>query len=291
MPPSPPPSSDKNKKRKFRIRFIVEEEYQPLRVVPLIVWAAIFLGLGGQIALSQLQPPPQARAQDLTPPPPESTLRVAAAGDPIAFSKALMLNLQAFDNQPGISIPFRELNYSVLVEWLEGILSLDPRADYPLLSAARLYAGVGDLPRKRIMVNWVRDKFIENPLRWEWLAHCVVIARHQLKDDKLALELTQLLREKSDPEIVPAWARQMDIFLREDLDEYDSAAALLSGLLESGEAKDPQEFIFLYDRLESLLDKMVKEGKVTDEATLRARAGVLDSLRQRYLQLREEIEQ
>ncbi len=38
-------------------------------------------------------------------------LRATSLDEPIALSKMLMLYLQAFDNQPGISIPFREMDY------------------------------------------------------------------------------------------------------------------------------------------------------------------------------------
>ncbi len=48
---------------------------------------------------------------------------------------------------------------------------------------------------------------------------------------------------------MPGWARQMEIFLREDLGEYESAKILLGGLLASGSVTDPHEVRFLTERL------------------------------------------
>ena len=48
------------------------------------------------------------------------------------------------------------------------------------------------------------------------------------------------------------WARQMRIFILEDMGESQAAAVLLGGLLESGEVTDAAEIRFLTQRLEAL---------------------------------------
>ena len=50
----------------------------------------------------------------------------------------------------------------------------------------------------------------------------------------------------------PHWARQMQIFILEDIGELESAKILLGGLLASGEIKDEHELHFLLERLEAL---------------------------------------
>ena len=132
--------ANKKRKRKINIRFIVTEEYQPLRVVSIWVWVFMVIGLCTQVVYNQvILPSPQAIAADLSPPPQVTVLKSVSFGDSLALSKLLMLRLQAFDNQPGISIPFIRLDYDVLTAWLNTILNLDPRSNYPLLSAAKLY--------------------------------------------------------------------------------------------------------------------------------------------------------
>ncbi|HSB49660.1 MAG TPA: hypothetical protein VLD15_09100, partial [Burkholderiales bacterium] len=48
------------------------------------------------------------------------------------------------------------------------------------------------------------------------------------------------------------WARQMRIFILEDLGELEAARVLLGGLLASGEVTEPKEIHFLMERLKEL---------------------------------------
>jgi hypothetical protein len=50
----------------------------------------------------------------------------------------------------------------------------------------------------------------------------------------------------------PNWARQMRVFVLEDMGEAEAAAILLGGLLASGEVTDRQEIHFLMARLKQL---------------------------------------
>ena len=52
----------------------------------------------------------EPRAEALEAPPPITVLRAAALGEPVAMAQLTALYLQAFDNQPGISIPFKDLD-------------------------------------------------------------------------------------------------------------------------------------------------------------------------------------
>ena len=51
---------------------------------------------------------------------------------------------------------------------------------------------------------------------------------------------------------VPAWARQMEIFILEDMNELEAAKVMLGGLLATGRIRDPEERRFLQGRLEDL---------------------------------------
>ena len=161
------------------------------------------------------------------------------------------LYLQAFDNQPGISIPFLDLDYSRVTAWLETILALDPIGQYPLLMASQIYAQVPDPARQRGMCEFVRQQFELDPnRRWRWLAHCAIMAKHRLHDTPLALAYADAIARQARH--ASYWARQMRIFLLEDLGELDAATILLGGLLASGEVTDPKELHFLTEKLEEL---------------------------------------
>jgi hypothetical protein len=226
---------------------------RPISSVPKPALLLLALGLGLQIAWHGSQPQRLTKAENLPQAPSLSTLRIASFGEPIALAKALMLYLQAFDNQPGISLPFRELDYGRVQDWLDRILQLDPPGQYPLLAASRLYGEVSDETRQRLMLEFVHHRFLDDPNhRWPWLAHAAVIAKHRLKDLPLARKYAQAIRVHASGSEVPRWAKQMEIFILEDMNELESAKILIGGLLQSGQISDKHEIHFLEEELNAL---------------------------------------
>ena len=226
---------------------------RPWRAAPGRFLWAFALAVLLQISWGLLRPAAEARPEDLPAPPQVPQLRLAGLNDPIALAKVLMIWLQAFDNQPGISIPFNQLDYARLIEWLDRILALDERADYPLLAASRLYSQVPDDAKKRRMLEFVREKFLLAPdRRWQWLAHCIYVAKYQIKDLELALDYARTLRRNARSPAVPFWARDMEVYVLEDMGEIEAAKVLIGGLRENGEIEDPAEIRFLRDRLDQL---------------------------------------
>lgn len=224
-----------------------------LRLVPPAVRAVLVAGLLAQGLWHHLRPPPEARAAALPAPPPSERLALWALGDPEGLARLLMLWLQAYDNQPGISLPFKDLDYDKVVGWLGRILDLDPKAQYPLLAAARLYGEVPDDQKQRLVLRFVYRRFLEDPnRRWPWLAHGVYIARHRLHDSKLALRFAEALATHATGPEVPHWVQQMRIFVLADLGDTEAASLLIRALLDSGRITDPHERRFLSERLEGL---------------------------------------
>jgi hypothetical protein len=224
-----------------------------VRAVPRPVTALLLAGLVAQGAWHGAQPPPVARAEALPPPPAMAILRLASLGDEVLMAKLLMIWLQAFDDQPGISIPFRELDYAQVEAWLRAILSLDPRSQYPLLAASRLYGEVPDEARQRRMLEFVYEEFHQDPnRRWPWLAHAAILAKHRLRDLPLALKYARAITEEATGAGVPYWARDMSILILEDMGELESARVLAGGLLESGDIQDPHQLRFLQEKLREL---------------------------------------
>ena len=221
--------------------------------VPRAVLGFLALGLAAQIALKSTAPRPSASAGELPAAPPIGVLRLASFGDPIALGKALMLYLQAFDYQSGSEVPYRDLDYERLEAWLAAILELDPEGQYPLLAASRLYAEVPVEAKQRSMLEFVYRQFLVDPnRRWPWLAHATFIAKHRLHDLPLALRYARAIRERAVAAGIPLWARQMEAFILEDMNELDAARIMIGGYLESGKVEDPGELRFLDQRLKEL---------------------------------------
>lgn len=235
---------------------------RPLSHVSAPVLALLAAGLALQLGLHATLPAPQAKAPDLLPAPSATLLRLASLGEPIALAKILMLQLQAFDYQSGSKVPYKDLDYARLEDWLARILELDPAGQYPLLAAARVYAEVPRVAKQRSMMDFVYRQYLLDPnRRWPWLAHAAFLAKHRLKDLPLALKYAAALQQYTTSKDVPVWVRTMEAFMREDMNELETARIMIGGLLASGKITDRGEAKFLEGRLQEIEERLKKGGK------------------------------
>lgn len=233
---------------------------RPLSDVPTWVKLAVLVGLAVQIGWGSLAPAPQATAEDLPQPPPSRILRLASLGEPIAAAKLLMLYIQAFDYRAGSRVPYRKLDYDALISWLDRILDLDPAGQYPLWSAARLYAEVPDPARQRKMVDFIFRAYLADPnRRWPWLAHATIIAKHELKDLPLARKFAAALQKNTTDPNAPLWVKQMEPFILADMGELEQARILIGGLIASGQVKDRRDAELLERRLAEIEARLKKD--------------------------------
>jgi hypothetical protein len=231
----------------------VTREERALGAVPAWLWGLLAAALAAQIAWSAFRAPAAPAAADLPPAPRLEALRLASLGETEATARIAMLYLQSFDFGGTNTLPYQRLDYGRLIDWLGAILALDPRSDYPLFSAARLYAEVPDAARSRLMLEFIYRAFLRDPnRRWPWLAHAALLAKHRLHDLPLALRYATAVDERTTAPDLPPWARQMRIFILEDLGELDAARIMIGGLLQSGRIHDPAELRFLKERLDEL---------------------------------------
>lgn len=209
------------------------------------------LALGAQLAWHRWAPTPAASVAALAPPPAPAVLRLAGLGEDAALARLLMLALQAHDDQAGAAQPLGALDYDRVVQWLERALALDPRSRYPLVAASTVYAAVPDPARVRVMLAFVERAFEADPARrWPFLAQAALLARHRLHDLPLARRYARTLRLRAPA--APAWARQLEAFVLEDMDEPAAARAVIGALLAGGQVTDPNELRFLARRLDEL---------------------------------------
>jgi hypothetical protein len=192
-------------------------------------------------------------ADDLPPVPSPALLRIFSMGEAATLGRVGMIYLQSFDYHGSNSIPYRKLDYHRLIGWLSSLQQIDPLNAYPLFAAARIYTEVPDPNRLRLMLDFIYVEFLKDPnRRWPWAAHAALVAKHRLKDSPLALKYAAGIDQMTTVAEVPLWAKQMQVFILEDLNEFDAARIMLGGLLTSGRIKDAGERRFLEDRLEQL---------------------------------------
>ena len=223
------------------------------RGVPVAVLALLGASVAMQVALRTTEHPGTPAAEDLPPAPRPAALRLAALGEPQALARLTMLYLQAFDYRSGNRLPYQKLDYDRLVAWLDAIVDLDPRSQYALSSAARIYAEVNDPVRQRKVCEFIYRRFLEDPnRRWPWLAHAALLAKHRLADLALARRFASAIDRHATAPDVPPWAKQMEIFILEDMNELEAARVLIGALVAGGRVTDPEELRFLDARLKEL---------------------------------------
>jgi hypothetical protein len=232
---------------------------RPLSKVPGgILWflaLALSAQLGWQLARHATAPP----ATDLSPAASIQALRLASMGEPAALARLAMVWLQAFDSRGDNAIPYRNLDYARLAGWLHAIQATDPRSEYPLFAASRVYAENPDPAKLRRMLDFIFQEFAADPnRRWPALAHAALLAKHRLQDLPLARRYAAAIQRQVTDDSVPLWARQMEIFVLEDMDELEAAKVMLGGLLASGRIRDPEERRFLESRLKDLEKRLKK---------------------------------
>jgi hypothetical protein len=231
-----------------------------LSAVPRPVLAILVLALAAHLIVADFSRAQRAGLENLPPAPNVLYLRASSFGDPIPLAKLMMLYVQAFDLQAANPIPFRDMDYDNLITWLRAVLLLDPVGQYPLFTASRLYAIVPDQVRSRKMLEFIYTEFFKDPnRRWPWLADAAVIAKHQLKDLPLAQRFAAAVQEKATSPDLPLWAKQMNAFILEDMDELEQARVMIGGYIASGQVKEPGELRLLEQRLQEIEAKARKK--------------------------------
>ena len=226
---------------------------RPVSALPGWLLWGLALALLAQVLLALAPEARQRNASSLPPPPSGPVLRAASFGEPAALSRLAMLWLQSFDSGATNRTHYRDLDYGRLTGWLGAIQDTDPLSHYPLFAAARIYAEVPDPARARLMLEFVYREYLKAPQqRWPALAHGALLAKHRLQDLPLARRYAAAIQAVAQDPDVPLWAKQMEVFILEDMNELEAARIMLGGLLAAGQVTDPGERRFLQGRLEEL---------------------------------------
>ncbi len=235
----------------------MNRDARALSSLPAWVWAALALALAAQVGYRAAGTAADTRRSELPAPPTPQALRLASFGEAEVAARLAMLYVQSFDLGGANATPYQSLDYARLIGWLRTALALDPRSGYPLFAAARVYAEVPDPRRTRAMLEFIYEAYLQDPdRRWAPLAHAALLAKHRLHDLALARRYAAAIDRHTTAPDVPLWARQMEVFILEDMNELEAARIVLGGLLESGRIQDPDEARFLRHKLEELESRL-----------------------------------
>ena len=220
----------------------MRRDERPLSAVPPWLWLLLILSVAAQVAWQSR--PQGAERAELAPAPTVQGLSLASFGERAAAARVLDLYVQGFNENR---------DYERLIGWLRSLLALDPRSQYPLFLAARVYAESQDPRQARMALDFVYQEFFADPQRrWPALAHAAIMAKHRLGDLPLARRYASAVQRYAKGPEVPLWAKQMEVFILEDMNELEAAKIMLGGLLASGTVTDPGELRFLRQHLDEL---------------------------------------
>ena len=199
----------------------------------------------------------EAGYQPLASPLQASTYRGISMGSDQLMGYLLAIRLQLHDNQMGQHFSYSRIDYHRLVDWLQQISDINPRSEYPMLLATRVYSLTRDNERLRLILGFIERTFDHDPqLHWRRLAEASLLARHQLGDLKLALRMAEKLALQPVSVSMPDWARDIRFLLLSEMNEFESAIAIIQALLQSGAVSDPDEKRFLEGKLLDFQQKL-----------------------------------
>ncbi|MDJ0778501.1 MAG: hypothetical protein QNJ16_21165 [Rhodobacter sp.] len=231
---------------------------RPLTGLPKILLAGLGIFfllqvLFHQLTLQQLAATYRPLGQPLS----SATYRQLSMGSEQLTGYLLAISLQLHDNQAGQHFSYRLIDYDRLIAWLDRATELSPGTEYPLLLAARIYTQTGDRDRLHKLLAFIERRFDEDPQRhWRRMTEACLIAKHKLQDLELALQLAEKIANQPASVVMPHWARDFRFLLLAELNEFESAIAVIQALLETDAVDDPDERRFLLEKLSDFQQKL-----------------------------------
>ena len=180
-------------------------------------------------------------------------VRLLDLGEPAIAAKLLGFWLLSFDTHAGEIVQYDTLDYDRLVAWLSLVQDLDLSSDDASMVASGVFIEAKDAVKARRMVEFVNAQFLKAPaVNWRWLSYATLQAKYRLHDLPLAREMARNLLIASTVADIPAWARDLEILILQDLGEFEAAIALTTTLIEQGAIKDADELRFLTSKIKEL---------------------------------------
>jgi len=231
-----------------------------------LLWAFVLLLLAQLLHHHQGRERLETDYQGLSKPFSAATYRGLAMGSEQLLGYLLAIRLQLHDNQVGRHFRYSLIDYGLLVDWLERITAISAGTEYPMLLASRVYSSTGDPARLREILEFIQRRFDDDPqLHWRRLAEASVIAKHRLGDIDLALAMARKLAQQPASVEMPRWARDFEFLLLADLNELESAIAIIQALLQTEAVNDPDERRFLQGKLLDFQQKLFESRQTTPE--------------------------
>lgn len=197
--------------------------------------------------------------------PSQAEIEALSFGDKQLYFRAMAMNLQMAGDTFGRTTPLKDYDYPELLEWFRMMDTLDWRSNFIPSIAAYYFSRTQNTPDVKYMVEYLLEHGLRDPEeKWWWLSQGIYLANHVIKDKESAFKMAQAL--KTVEKDIPMWARQMEVFLREDLGETGAAEEVMCEIIAGNvdwDAIPEQELNFMTHFFEERLKTV--EGKSQEE--------------------------
>lgn len=190
--------------------------------------------------------PIQSRWTNVPPAQTKDQLSFMFLNDQQLAYRAQSLMVQNLGDHGGRTEALDNYNYEHLYAWFSVLSELDPVSNFmPVL--AGYYFGASKKPENLRAVILFLKQAGSSPdgEKWRWLAQAVFLARYDLEDLDLALELANQLADMYRDDM-PAWSKQMPVLIMAQMGRKDAALILMVEILrDHGDKMHPNEVNFM----------------------------------------------
>lgn len=201
---------------------------------------------------------------DIVPPAPNKYLISAVSfGDNEFLFRILAMRLQNSGDVFAGFVALKNYDYLRIYDWMTALDSLNNKSQLVPSLASYYYSQTTKREDTRHIIKYLDEHSTKNiDDNWWWLFQATFIAKANLKDLDLALELAKKLAQNND-EKAPFWTKQMPAFILAEKGEDCISFNVIKEILkesESGKRKaslEEMEFMrhFMNERLQKLKNK------------------------------------
>ena len=216
-----------------------------MRAIPVKALIAVLLALGLQVAFWSQTRDLRAGWEGVPPVPSPKVALALALGDRQFLYRASAFTLQNMGDEGGRVTPLRDYDYRRLGRWFRLLDGFDAESEYLPFLVGYYFSQSTDKEDVRVVIGYLARIAMRDPERnWRWLMHAVYLARHRVKDTRLALDPAYRAAALDAPGI-PLWTKQMPAFVLAEIGEKEAARDLFEALLESDSSIPPEEMEFM----------------------------------------------
>jgi len=201
---------------------------------------------------------------ELVPPAPNQYLLSALSlGDNEFLFRALALRFQNSGDVFAGFVALKNYDYSRIYQWMKTLDTLNAKSNLIPSLASYYYSQTQESQDTRYIVNYLDEHSANNiDANWWWLFQAMFIAKINLKDLDLALEIAHKLAQNNAPN-APLWTKQAPALIHAEKGDSCLAFSAIENLIKESENSSRQisaeEMNFMRHFIRERLTKLKKE--------------------------------